>query len=474
MLLEENTTDTQDSTLDSTGEVASLESTTDVPVVNADDVDADVSFSDEQLAAFLNEILASSDTEVKFRVDGSGAKVDRDTRAIRGVSLISEGEAKGHNAWVDDVAVQQVATLATGNKRTKVRLGHPGMFKADKFAVAYISNVRLDGGRALADLQFLKSASKVPGLGDVASWFMSLAEEAPELCGMSIVGKRDMKAEGDFIRANIVKDRSGNPRFKSPDARNKNGYYHARFSELPAVDIVDSPAANAKGLFSEGAWDYIVGITDEVPENLASLSAFYEGAREQYITFSEKIGENLKDLGLLDEVDSGEGEQDSESLEDGEASQDTDAPVVEPAEIPQFDSERELRAFTARTVRRAQAEDPAMLAALSIAYANADRLAPWQRDAAAWADFVRLCASPAAKRAELSDEYLSFALMATGFSQESNSVAPEFVAGEIVEQKDTAHDALAALIEQFSVENIQQAVVVGVQQGLRRHAGKLD
>lgn len=228
------------------------------------------------------------DRERYMRADARGialaegaAPVDREggdygAGLIRGAAVITRGEARGHEMWIDREMLQQVhdALAAAGDTGVKARFTHPGL-SSDGLGT-YLGrwkNSRLDGDVVRADLHLARSAHETPD-GDLATYVMDLAEEDPAAFGTSIVFRHDRDAEEQH-RATHTK----NGRFYSPDERNTEHYPHARLRELRAVDAVDSPAANPSGLFhrqdfiaeAEAVTAYSLGLTTQRPE-LATLS----------------------------------------------------------------------------------------------------------------------------------------------------------------------------------------------------------
>ena len=194
---------------------------------------------------------------------------------IRGVSLVTRGEALGYGLWLDDDFVRQVhsAAAASGERGLKARFAHPGL-SADGIGTVLgrWMNPRMSGTRqVLADLHLLESAHDSPS-GDLAGYVMSLAEEAPEMFAASIVFVPDEEAEEMFIAEH---QREGV--FVSPDRLNRAGLRHARLLDLGGADLVDTPAANAGGLFSfsrgnslpaqaDQLLDFALGVSGDAPD----------------------------------------------------------------------------------------------------------------------------------------------------------------------------------------------------------------
>lgn len=182
-------------------------------------------------------------------VDRTGG--ERSAGLIRGVSVITRGEALGHREWIDHTMLEQVAGAinAAGDRGIKARFTHPGL-SSDGLGtlLGRVRNASVQGEQVIADLHFSPSAHDTPD-GDLADYVMSLAEQDPDQFGTSIVFTPDIRAEREFEVAHSVDDGDGGIVFRSPDPDNEHNFVHARLRQLHAVDTVDEPAANPAGLF---------------------------------------------------------------------------------------------------------------------------------------------------------------------------------------------------------------------------------
>jgi len=199
--------------------------------------------------------------------------VDRKARVIRGYSVITAGEALGHDLWIDREFMQSVA--AAGNSSPsgiKSRFAHPGL-SSDGIgsALGRSKNFSTNGPQVFADLHLLKAAEKSPQ-GDIAGYTMDLAEEAPDLFAASIAFDFDPEAEDQFMD-----DHTEKGSFHSPDPDNAKNLPHVRLAALHASDFVDDAAANPGGLFSaldgnalpaaaEEMLLFALGFTEDAPE----------------------------------------------------------------------------------------------------------------------------------------------------------------------------------------------------------------
>lgn len=153
-----------------------------------------------------------------FSAIASKEKIDAEKGIIYGVSVITEGEAKGHKSFIDKITLSQINNVAKEIKDgVKVKLSeakeHDG--SAGQI-VGSLKNFRIDGAHIRADLHLLKNSSKY-------GFILELAAEMPSAFGLSVV----VPNETETI----------------------DGEKYLRCSEIYSIDLVEAPAANA-GLFS--------------------------------------------------------------------------------------------------------------------------------------------------------------------------------------------------------------------------------
>lgn len=236
--------------------------------------------------------------------NGNTKPIDRDggdygAGVIRGVSVITRGEALGHDFWVDDTMLAQTRdAINSSPKGAKARFTHPGM-SGDGLGT-YLGrwkNASIDGDQTRADLHIVPSAHSTPE-GDLAGYTMDLAEEDPGAFGTSIVFEHDGDEEGAFESRNLCDDK-----FCSPDKMNAGNLPHARIKELRGADVVDDPAANPDGLFRKGRRlaiaekatalaRYALGLTSDKPAPISALGAHPDRVRGFIARFLDS--ENLE------------------------------------------------------------------------------------------------------------------------------------------------------------------------------------
>ena len=197
---------------------------------------------------------------------------------IRGVSVITRGEALGHELWVDSEFLTDVTTaINSSDSGVKARFTHPGLSNDGVGSkLGRLQSAKTVGDQVFADLHFQEAATKTPD-GNLADYVLTLAEETPEDFGLSIVFEHDVDAMNEHTERNSVYV-TGKNIFTSPDEANKDNFEHARLSNLRAADVVDSPAANPDGLFKRGQetaqqadslLSYALGLTDAKPDTSA-------------------------------------------------------------------------------------------------------------------------------------------------------------------------------------------------------------
>ena len=147
------------------------------------------------------------------------ASIDAAAGIIRGVSVITEGEAKGHGMLIDAATLAQVKQCAetyAGGLKVKIstQRGHLGDVAE---IVGFLTGFRIDGAKLLADLHLLENSPH-------RAFIMELAEKVPDTFGLSIS-------------------------FSGPVERKDDAAF-ARCTEIYSADLVSEPAANPTGLFS--------------------------------------------------------------------------------------------------------------------------------------------------------------------------------------------------------------------------------
>jgi hypothetical protein len=218
-------------------------------------------------------------------------RVDRDKGVIYNAAIVTVGPAKGHGVELErefiDETVRQGNALKNG---LKMRYGHPTMSStALGTFLGRAKNFRVDDSGetpvARADL-FLSNESKDSPQGDLHSYVLGMAENEPDMFGLSIVFK-----PGDKYQ----RDSEG---LKVKDQFDDSLQTFVEMKQLTHVDFVDDPAANDDGLFSTFNAATIAGQVSEfldthpqVWELLKKRPDIFEEFSSRYEEYRERKGE---------------------------------------------------------------------------------------------------------------------------------------------------------------------------------------
>jgi len=218
--------------------------------------------------------------------------IDAERGIIRGVSVITAGEAKGHGFAVDHDFLANVVNLGNAKKQgVKVRFGHPNLCStALGTFLGRKKDFRLAPGGAgkpeqvLADLYLSTEAKSTPN-GDLFSYVLGMAKNEPDMFGASIVfapGKKYRRTpQGNKVYETDEKF-SGVP---GPD--------FVEMQDFTASDVVDDPAAN-DGLFSRFSRESLAGQLTEFFDLHPQVWGAIQGNAELFaamIPHADKIGE---------------------------------------------------------------------------------------------------------------------------------------------------------------------------------------
>jgi hypothetical protein len=129
------------------------------------------------------------------------------------VSILTVGEAKGHNLLIDQTSLEQALAVALTMKRIKVTMGHGAEVSG---ILGYIDGFKIEGDRLMGDLTLFNT--------NEAQFVQHLANVLPEGFGLSLTF-------------------SGVPEQVAGDR-------FARVTEIYDISVVSTPAANPAGMFS--------------------------------------------------------------------------------------------------------------------------------------------------------------------------------------------------------------------------------
>lgn len=298
---------------------------------------------------------------------------------IRGVSVVTRADALGYGVWIDAEFLQATADHLNESERgIKARFTHPSLC-SDGLGnyLGRFDNARVDGDQVRADLHLAEAGHKTKD-GDMADYVMGLAEEDPEAFATSIVFTQDHEATQAHAVDNggvLERDVDGYPRivgFKSPDPLNTENLPHARMDKLHACDVVDEPAANPGGFFSNGDnftaeidtfFAYALGLSDDRPQ-LNTTGIDCDRARGFASRFLSARGLALtpiqKDAAMSDTPETVEAEVEESAVEEKPEAETEELAAVdevqEEANEPEVDEPAEPEVV-------AEAEEPQKIAA---------------------------------------------------------------------------------------------------------------
>ena len=132
---------------------------------------------------------------------------------LSNVSILTVGEAKGHNLLIDQTSLVQALAVAMSMKRIKVTMGHGAEVSG---ILGYIDGFKIEGDRLMGDLTLFNT--------NEAQFVQHLANVLPEGFGLSLTFSG--------VPEQIAGDR------------------FARVSEIYDISVVSTPAANPAGMFS--------------------------------------------------------------------------------------------------------------------------------------------------------------------------------------------------------------------------------
>jgi len=147
------------------------------------------------------------------------ARLEEDSTVIPNVYILSQGEARGHDLFIDKTSIEKAYELMSqAPNGVKVKMNHGSGLEA---VLGFARNPRIEGDKLLADLHLLKSS---PHYGLVKE----MANEAPDQFGVSLAFLNESETIGgkDYIRpqriesADLVSSPASNEKFR--DFQNKD------------------------------------------------------------------------------------------------------------------------------------------------------------------------------------------------------------------------------------------------------------
>jgi len=166
----------------------------------------------------------------------TGSQVDREAGILRGVSVITEGDAKGHGMIVDSITLEQVKACAeTYVDGLRVKMDH---YTGIDAMVGVLRDFMIDGIHLRADLHLLKSHEDFEKI-------LEMAENMPGSFGLSI----SFSGECEDVEVPSDDSEEVEPNSGELPTGSVEIVRAARCMEIYSADLVDQPAANPTGLF---------------------------------------------------------------------------------------------------------------------------------------------------------------------------------------------------------------------------------
>ena len=230
-----------------------------------------------------------------FSIDKS--RVDLRNGVIYGVSLISKGEAKGHEMFVDDTTLDQVLQYALQSGSIKVKADHgSGVFST----IGFVNNFAKEDGKVIGDFHVYDSEPEKDRIFEIAS-------KNPNHMGISI------EFEGEPQTIGVKK--------------------FARCEELMTAALVSDPAAN-KSLFEKkmGNNTNLNNKEDTTMKNKYEAGT-NESGTDPLVAFGTKLDEIMARLSKLEEGPATDSNEEDENGEAPKAINPNTAPATKDDEL---------------------------------------------------------------------------------------------------------------------------------------------
>ncbi len=168
------------------------------------------------------------------------ARIDKKSGVIHGISIITQGEAKGHDIEIDHKTLEQIKECSLNYKSgLKVKLDHQTGVTS---IIGLVKNFSIVNDKLVGDLYIIQSHP-------MAGFVMDLIESQPDTVGFSV----------HFSGVNQEVD----------------GKNYARCDEIYSCDLVCEPAANPSGTFERKD---ITEKENEMKKEIKKIENQFEGS----------------------------------------------------------------------------------------------------------------------------------------------------------------------------------------------------
>ncbi|MDO8539486.1 MAG: hypothetical protein Q7S40_03530 [Opitutaceae bacterium] len=204
----------------------------------------------------------------KYTLSASlSGKLDKAKGTIRGISLISEGPAKGHGVDIDTKTLSEIFALTSG-KVVKAYWTHGGLFDGDRLGeeVGLFSAFHIDGKELRAHFQVLEAFRTT--FPTRYAYLCEMTEKAPANFGISL----HFKGEPVWVLdtgAEVPADSGERP--ANAVGLNANDIKpRVRVFEVVSADFVSEPASG-DGLFQRGKITELLDTKTKLSADVAEM-----------------------------------------------------------------------------------------------------------------------------------------------------------------------------------------------------------
>lgn len=229
--------------------------------------------ADETEQEFVNRFMGNDTAISDFPDEKQRAAVayrtyrdeEMEELELGGVSILTIGEAKGHDLYIDRKSLETaLAEMKKAKNGVKVKMNHGSGLDA---VVGFARNPRIEGDKLIADLRLLRNS---PHYGLIKE----MASEAPDQFGVSLA----FANESETIE----------------------GKDYVRVANIQSADLVSSPAANASLLeemlaFAAKKLGYMAG-GNPIPVDLPEAVVEGKGLTKEEKTMQENKADYTKDI----------------------------------------------------------------------------------------------------------------------------------------------------------------------------------
>lgn len=250
------------------------------------------------------------------------ARLEEDSTIIPNVYILSQGEARGHDLFIDKTSIEKAYDLMSkAPNGVKVKMNHGSGLES---VLGFARNPRIEGDKLMADLHLLKSSPHY-------ALVKEMANEAPDQFGVSLAFLNESETIGgkDYIRpqriesADLVSSPASNEKFRDFQSKDvemlvfavgsKLGYMAGGATipaDLPQAVVESDPILDKKG--DKNMDKKYMDELSELKARLEALEAAMKPSEEK--PSEEKMAEVVAPEAPKDEVKKDESKKDEEQM----------------------------------------------------------------------------------------------------------------------------------------------------------------